>query len=83
MLGLGVSLHLTGSEQTALGPEGLGNVRVRFENPGQGWVVPKVRNRVEGSLSPSPATLNRISAAWVSSAAAELCPIFNHIIYFF
>lgn len=55
VLYMGVSRCLASSRQMALGPEGLENVRVRFEKPSQGGVVPRMRKRGEDSLVPCPA----------------------------
>lgn len=55
VLHMGVSRCLARSRQMALGLEGLENVRVRFEKPSQGGVVPRVRKRGEDSLVPRPA----------------------------
>lgn len=52
---MGVSRCLASRRQMALGLEGLENVRVRFEKPSQGAVVPRVRKRGEDSLVPCPA----------------------------
>lgn len=55
VLYMGVSRCLASRRQMALGLEGLENVRVRFEKPSQGAVVPRVRKRGEDSLVPCPA----------------------------
>ena len=55
VLYMGVRRCLASRRQMALGLEGLENVRVRFEKPSQGAVVPRVRKRGEDSLVPCPA----------------------------
>lgn len=55
VLYMGVSQCLASSRKMALSLEGLENVRVRFEKPSQGGVVPRVRKRGEDSLVPCPA----------------------------